>query len=140
MKTLKELVDIQDQYGFSDIQIIRFFFEKNDMEEEGIDLMHNLMKTKIDKMKQREYVVRAWTSYIPSLPLYKKYDLETANKLHILELDYISHGKQLSDARMAWAKENVPNIELPQPYFNPLLDYLREHGICFKGDDRYESN
>ena len=34
---------------------------------------------------------------------------------------------------MKWAKENVPNIERPKVYFNPLVEYLEVNGILFKG-------
>ena len=40
MITLKQLVKEQDIMEMSDIQIIKAFFEVNDLEEEGMDLIH----------------------------------------------------------------------------------------------------
>lgn len=64
--------------------------------------------------------------------LYEHYDLDIANKLHNLELNYLVNGGELSDVFLEWANENVPNIERPQVFFNPLVDWLEDKGIEFK--------
>lgn len=133
MITLEQLVKDQKWNSMSDIQIIKTFFDKNNMEEEGMDLITELSKTKIEKLKRKERIVKEWTSYLPSKYLYENYDLEIADWLHTLELDYLSHGGELSKSRLEWAKENVSNIERPQIYFNPLVEYLEEQGVLFKG-------
>lgn len=134
MVTLKQLVENQKYTGESDIHIIKTFFDKNNMEEDGIDLITELSKIKIEKLKRNERMVREWTSYLPSDYLYKNYDLEMAIKLHNLELDYISHGGELSKSRLEWARENIPNIECPKVYFMPLVEWLDNKGIRFKGE------
>lgn len=133
MITLEKLVHEQKYNGMSDIGVIRTFFNLNDMEEEGIEMITELSKTKIEKLKRKERIVKDWTSYLPSKYLYENYDLETADHLHTLELDYLSHGGELSKNRLEWAKENIPNIDRPQVYFNPLVEYLEINGILFKG-------
>lgn len=132
MTTLKELVANQNLTGDTDIQIIKAFFTLNDMEEEGMDLFYALTKSKIAKLNHRQYIVEEWVSYLPSTYLYENYDLETADMLHRLELDYLSYGEKLSDWSLKWAQENVPNIIRPECYFNPLVDWLEERGIEFK--------
>ena len=57
MTTLKELVPNQNLTGDNDIQIIKAFFTLNDMEEEGMDLIHELTKSKIAKLNHRQYIV-----------------------------------------------------------------------------------
>ena len=59
------------------------------------------------------------------------YDLDTADRLHSLELDYLANGGKLSDSFLKWAKENVPNIIQPEVYFFPLVDWLEERDIKF---------
>ena len=113
MVTLEKLVEEQKYNGISDIGIIRAFFDLNNMEEEGMDLITELSKTKIEKLKRKERMVKEWTSYLPSKYLYENYDLEIADRLHTLELDYLSHGGELSGSRLEWARENIPNIERP---------------------------
>ena len=132
MVTLEQLVQKQKLFDMTDIQVIKMFFSINDLEEEGVELITELSKAKIEKLKHRKQMVEDWTSYLPSKYLYENYDLETADKLHALELDFISHGCELSELRLKWARENVPNIVIPRAYFNPLIDYLEEKGIRFK--------
>ena len=132
MVTLEQLVNEHKLFDMTDIQVIKIFFDLNDLEEEGVELITELSKAKIEKLKRKKQMVEDWTSYLPSKYLYENYDLETADKLHALELDFISHGCELSELRLDWARENVPNIIRPQAYFNPLIDYLEEKGIRFK--------
>ena len=132
MVTLEQLVKEQKLFDMTDIQVIKMFFALNDVEEEGIELITELSKSKIEKLRNRNQMVEDWTSYLPSKYLYENYDLETADKLHALELDFLSHGCELSELRLEWARKNVPNIIKPQAYFNPLIDYLEEKGIRFK--------
>ena len=131
MVTLEQLVNEQKLFDMTDIQVIKMFFDLNDLEEEGIEMITELSKVKIEKLKSIKQMVEDWTSYLPSKYLYENYDLETADKLHALELDFLSHGCELSELRLEWARENVPNTIRPQAYFNPLIDYLEEKGIRF---------
>ena len=118
----------------SDVEIIKAFFTLNDMEEEGVDLIHELSKSKIEKMKHERRLAKEWICCLPSSYLYENYDLETANELHMLELDYLINGGELSSNFLKWASENIPNITRPGVYFNPLIDFLRSNGIEFKNN------
>ena len=132
-------MDEQKLTGLSDIGVIRTFFDLNDMEEEGMDLIQELTKRKVEKLKRRQRQVEEWTSHLPSKYLYENYDLEVADRLHTLELDYLSHGCELSSGRLNWAKENIPNIEKPFLYFQPLIEYLDSKDIRFKGEEPIEN-
>lgn len=138
MATLEQLVQKQKLFDMTDIQVIKMFFSINDLEEEGVELITELSKAKIEKLKHRKQIVEDWTSYLPSKYLYENYDLDIADNLHILELDYLSHGGELSNSRLEWARENLPNIEKPQCYFNPLIEWLDDKGIRFKGEKPIE--
>lgn len=139
MVTLKQLVEEQKFTGMSDIGIIKTFLDLNDMEEEGMDLIHELTKRKVEKLKIRQRAVEEWTSHLPSKYLYENYDLDVADRLHTLELDYLSHGCELSSGRLKWAKENIPNIKMPLMYFQPLVEYLDSKDIRFKGEEPIEN-
>ena len=115
----------------SDIQVIKTFFDLNNMEEEGIEMITELSKTKIEKLKHKHNVAETWICMLPSKYLYEHYDLDTADKLHNRELNYLVNGGELSSGFLEWAKENVPNIIRPQSYFNPLVDWLEDKGIEF---------
>lgn len=132
MITLKELVDNQKWNDATDIQVIKAFFELNDLEEDGIDIINNLAKSKINKIKNRYAIAKTWICMLPSKYLYENYDLDIADHLHILELNYLINGGELSVSQLKWAKENIPNIKEPQAYYRPLIDWLEKKEIQFK--------
>lgn len=65
MTTLKELVDNQELTNDSDIQIIKTFFILNSMEEEGIDLIYQLTKSQIQKIKNKQAISEEWITSCP---------------------------------------------------------------------------
>ena len=132
MITLKDLVTEQQISGRTDIEVIQNFFRLNDMEEDGIDLISELTKSKITKLKMKTYLAKEWICMLPSKYLYEKYQLDVADKLHLLELNYLVNGGELSEKLLQWAKNNISSIKEPQVYFRPLIDYLEERNIKFK--------
>lgn len=132
MITLKDLVTEQQISGRTDIEVIQNFFRLNDMEEDGIDLISELTKSKITKLKMKTYLAKEWICILQSKYLYEKYPLDVADKLHLLELNYLVNGGELSEKLLQWAKNNISNIKEPQVYFRPLIDYLEERNIKFK--------
>ena len=132
MVTLKELVANQAWNDATDIQIIKAFFELNDLEEKGIDIISSLTKSKINKIKNKYSIAETWICMLPSKYLYENYDLDTADWLHMLELNYLINGGELSENYLKWAKENVPNIKKPEAYFKPLIKWMEKKGIRFK--------
>ena len=132
MITLKELVQEQAWNDATDLQIIKAYFELNDLEADGIDIISELTKSKINKIKNRYDVAETWVCMLPSKYLYENYNLDIADRLHRLELDYLMNGCELSDKQLKWAKENIPNIKMPECYFQPLITWLEEREIRFK--------
>lgn len=133
MLTLKELVNRQEETDLSDVQIIEAFFTINGMEEDAIDLLGSLVKDKLRKMKDQQFLLETCTTSLPSKYLYQNYDLDTANMLHEMELDYLVNNGKLSSSYLEWAKANVPHIDKPYCYFQPLITWLEDQGIKFKG-------
>ena len=134
MVTLRELVENQKWNDATDIQIIRAFFEMNNLEEEGITLISCLTQSKISKIKNKYAMAEEWICMLSSKYLYENYDLDTANHLHMLELNYLINGEKLSKTQLKWAKENVPKIKMPETYFNPLIEWMEEKDIRFKDE------
>lgn len=133
MKALKDYIELQKFTNMSDIEIITSYFIDNDIEEEAMEFLHNLAKAKIEKMRRRQDIIKTWAYTIPSEYLYQKYSERTATMLHRIELDYIVNG-EVTGQRLEWAKENFPNMKMPEVYFMPCVDWLEEHGIKFKGE------
>lgn len=138
MTTLKNLIAYQELTGETDEQIICRYFIENNLEEQGMELSNKLAKSKIDKMKHREMIIKEWCYNIPSQYLYETYDLTTASMLHRIELDYIVNG-EVTEHRLKWASENLPYIKLPSTYFYPCIDWLAKQGIMFDDDGKYYS-
>ncbi len=132
MITLKELVQNQTWNDATDIQVIKAYFELNDLESDGIDIISELTKAKINKIKNKYETAETWVCMLPSKYLYENYELDVADRLHRLELDYLMNGGKLSDKQLKWAKENIPNIKMPECYFQPLIAWLEGKGIKFK--------
>ena len=130
--TLKELVNAPYIERPSDLRIIKHYFTENNLEEEAIQLIAELSESKVAKLKLRLENIDTWATYLPSTYLYKEYDLEIADKLHMMELDYLINEGKITSKKLKWAKENVPNILEPEAYFQPLIRYLEENGIKFK--------
>ena len=81
MITLEQLVKEQKWNDMSDIQVIKTFFDLNNMEEEGIEMITELSKTKVEKLKRKHNMAETWVCMLPSKYLYEHYDLDIADKL-----------------------------------------------------------
>lgn len=132
MKKLEELVKEYKYSEASDIDIIREYFISNDLEEKAIDMMNDLSRIKMEKLRNKNKIAEEWVCMLPSKYLYQNYKLDVADMLHRLELDYLIHEKELSSSNIKWARENIPNIKKPECYFQPVIHYLEEKGIKFK--------
>ena len=95
-------------------------------------MLSDLAAAKTSKLERHIDNFKTWAYYLPSQYLYKTYDLETATKLHQLELNYLANDRELSNSGLKWASENIPNIKEPEIYFRPLVDWLEKKGIRFK--------
>ena len=136
MKELKDYIELQKYTGMTDMEIITAYFIDNDIEEQAMEISHTLAKAKIEKMKYRQDIIKTWVYSLPSNYLYENYSVDVATKLHNIELDYIVNG-EVTNRRLEWAKENIPNIKMPEVYFFPCIEWLDKHGIRFKGGEIY---
>lgn len=135
MRELRDYIEMQKSTGMSDIEIITSYFIDNDIEEEAMELSHNLVKAKIEKTKHRQSIIKTWAYASPSAYLYQKYSVRTATMLHRVELDYIVNG-EVTGQRLEWAKDNFPTMKMPKVYFMPCVDWLAGRGIKFKEEQQ----
>ena len=133
MKTLKELVDAQRITGDNDITIILKWFCENNKEQEGIELIAQLSKSKSDKLQKTLDNARMWIPVLPNMydsnPDIKKEAaiyLERMTKLYILGCD-------LPTDLIVWAKTNIPKMDMPTVIFIPMVEWLKaKYSIEFK--------
>ena len=139
LKKLKDLVDEQQLSGMSDMEVILYYLASNNLEESAIDLINDLVKSKISKFKQYKFEVRQWVPNFHTSYLYETYPLDIADMLYKLQIDYIVNDRELSDVKIKWAQDHIPSIEIPEVYYQPLIEYLDSKGIRFKGEAPIEN-
>lgn len=122
--SLKELVENAKFTQESDLQIILNWFCVNEMESDGLELLPKLAKSQLDKVRNKLEYAQVW---IPNM-------ISTNNRYLDLLQQYCMLDKNLKDSieLYEWAKTNVPNMEMPIPYFRATNDYLKKYGISFK--------
>lgn len=136
-KSLRNYVEIGKLFGKSDLEIIRMYLIDNDLEEQGINMISQLAKSKIEKLDMR---IRAsqfiYDSSLMGLEmLLKKYSRKNALFLYELEHHFAS-SFSLPDKLVEEAREIIPTLNMPQWYYLDLVTYLwLEHQILFKDDD-----
>ena len=133
MPTLKDYIDNQKFTGDDDITIIRKWFSDNNREQDGIELISELSKSKCDKLQNILNCARTW---LPSLPdIYesnKGIDKEDANHLmRITKLYLLSC--ELSPSLLSWAESRIPEMDTPSVIFVPMVEWLKnKYNIEFK--------
>ena len=134
--TLKDLMYHYEESGCSvpDITIIEKWFIENNFEEEGLKLITELARSKISRVETSLNSIRAWDlGLITSKDIQKQgYDEETSAKLETLERAGLLN-KELGRLYLyKWAKETIPELDVPSIYYTPTLKYLSKYGIYFK--------
>ena len=140
--TLKELLirngDPTDPVKEADI--IERWFVENDFEDLGLSMISRLSAKKIKKLQDELSFAQSW---IPS-----KIDVScneeltndklTADMLNKI-ITYCMLSMPLPDSVLEWAKENIPNINVPKFFFMPTVKYLRKrYNIEFKDKPEWD--
>ena len=120
MKRLKDLIEGQKFSDISDIEIIKQFFVLNDMEEDGIGIINDLVESKVRKLRRKNYMAEEWVCMLPYKYLYKTYSLEIADKLHLLELDYLTYGGELSKKSFEMGKRKSSKCQRTGSIFQTI--------------------
>ena len=134
--TLKELVDNQKYTGLSDMDIIEAWFTLNNKESEGMSLITQLSKSKLNKLENTLSYARMWIPTVP--PIYEaniggKHSVskDVGNKLDAIIQRHLL-GMPLNEKLLNWAKETIPTMNTPAIMFVPAIEWLRdEYGIEF---------
>lgn len=145
-KPLKEYIELQKYTGESDIDIIKRWFIENRQESLGLSLIPELAQKQMDRVAVKLSYAQLWTPTIFNTVLFSKcnsgLDKDTKTKLTIiancaaLSINLKKHYSNVYE----WAKENIPNMEVPKAYFMPTLNYLASYGIYFKDREHLGKN
>ena len=130
MTTLTELVSAQKYTNLSDIDIIKIWFVDNDKESEGINLMAELSKSKFDKVDRQLKNAQTWIPIVPDVYESNKFMKNKVSKEEGKYLNKITQsfllGLDLDDELLNWAKNNIPNINMPTVIFSPMVKWLKD--------------
>ena len=130
MIKLRQLV-LEDAAGLSDFELIKKYFVDNGLELEGIKLLSDLAAAKAEKAQRQLDYARTW---IPNLVDIRDYvpDRDTERRLNWVA-QYTVLGLNLPDHLVEWAKATVPTLRVPQFYFMPAVQMLKDkYNISFK--------
>ena len=135
MIKLRELLDKYEGV-YNDQELIVEYFVQNNMEYEGMNLLISLARNKAQKVQNELDYIKSW---IPvKVDMTKVYSCkevgENLNQIIICQIC----GFELPNDLLKWAKENIPNMELPQLMFMDTVKWLKEkYGIRFKDGGKY---
>ena len=134
--TLKELLV---QYGYTtdpvkEAEIIEKWFVENDFEDVGLAMITRLSADKIKKVQDKLSFAQIWIPNKIDMNVNKEFanNKSTADMLNKI-ITYCMLSMPLPDDILDWAKENIPNINVPRFFFMPATKYLKEkYNIEFK--------
>lgn len=133
MKKLKSYID---GYGYlvDDKTIILKYITDNNLEQEYIELISKLAKSKVEKlegqMNQKNFIIESSAAGLESL--LKQYKKDIALFLLDLQLCYACTF-DFTENLIEKAKEIIPTIDYPQWYFRDVPTHLyQKYGIKFK--------
>lgn len=140
--TLKELLE---QYGYTtdpvkEVDIIERWFVENDFEDLGLSMIARLSTDKIKKLQDKLSFAQSWIPNKIDMNVNKEFanDKQTADKLNKI-ITYCMLSMPLPNDIVEWAKENIPNINVPRVFFMPTVKYLKErYNIEFKDKPQWE--
>lgn len=134
--TLKELLirngDTTDP--IMEAKIIEEWFTENDFEDVGLAMIPHLSACKLAKVQKKLDFAQSWIPNQIDMNINEEFanDKSTADMLNKI-VTYCMLSMPLPDGILKWAKENIPNINVPKFFFMPTAKYLKErYDIEFK--------
>ena len=136
MKTLKELVLMQNLNNKTDIEIIKDWFVENERESEGIDLMNILAKSKSDRLSNELCTLKGKIAmYGGADILYKNFGVKIGGRLNtIITLFILGYDieKEYTD-HFEWLKSTIPTLKCPKIFWRDFYEWLESKEIYFNG-------
>lgn len=143
MITLRELVMLQKLTGETDSQIVTRWFIENNLTTEGMEIMYNLAKHKIEDDEWRYgNLVGDMHMYGATESVIKEFGIKDGVKLDDIIRNYIickRTGENFEERYpqfIEWLKENIPQHKLPFVFWRDFADYLESKEICWKDGEK----
>lgn len=133
--SLEYLVEHNRFARLPDLYLIKEWFIKNDLEEEGLNLIVDLAKSKANKLEASLNSIRNWDLNMVTSEQFEKlgYDKDTSKNLELIErLGLLNNDLKQYTSLYEWAKETIPTLNRPSAIYVPTLRYLKKYNIYFK--------
>lgn len=139
------LLELLRQYGnttdpVKEADIIKRWFVENDFEDVGLSMIPSLSAHKIKKLQDKLSFAQSWIPCKIDMNCNQEFanDKLTADMLNYI-ITYCMLSMSLPDDVLDWAKENIPNINVPRMFFMPTVKYLKErYNIEFKDKPEWD--
>lgn len=139
MKSLKELLEESKLFHYEDIEIIKKWFTENNLEELGLQIIPELVRSKSEKIQKQLNYARTWIPAKIDMNTVDGINEDTAEHLNDI-ITYCILSMDLPEILLNWAKENIPKMNLPKFFFMPTIYYLKDrYGIEFKDKPEWYS-
>lgn len=118
-----------------DLYLIKEWFIKNNLEEEGLNLIVDLARSKSNKLEASLRSIRNWDLNMVTSEQFERlgYDKDTSKKLELIErLGLLNNDLKQYTSLYEWAKETIPTLNGPSEIYIPTLRYLKKYNIYFK--------
>lgn len=141
MKTLRELVQMQQFTQESDEEIIVKWFLENEKTVEGIDIISKLTKKKIENDEHKYGVlIGNLAMYNGTSNLIRGYGEEIGLKLDsIIRLYILGYDiKEQYPAHYTWLRDTIPTLKEPKIFWREFYDWLHDNGIYFMEEQKWK--
>ncbi len=121
-------------------KIIEEWFVENDFEDLGLSMIARLSTKKIKKLQDKLSFAQSWIPNKIDMNVNKEFanDKATADMLNKI-ITYCMLSMPLPDDILDWAKDNIPNINVPKFFFMPAVKYLRKrYNVEFKDKPEWD--
>lgn len=130
---------LQELTGETDSQIVTRWFTENNLTTEGMEIMYNLAKHKIEDDEWRYgCLVSDMHMYGATESLIKEFGRKDGVKLDNIIRNYIickRTGENFEERYpqfIEWLKEKIPQHNLPKMFWRDFADYLESKEIYWK--------
>jgi len=134
--TLKEIVDKYSVFGLKDLELIKYYFQVNNIQELAVELLTEISKDTIVEQKEYISIIKECSIYNQSILDNSNIDFNTKQTLINAAQNYVNNGSLnknvLDKLRNIFNNLNKDSINCFPKYF---LAYLQSEGIALEYSD-----
>ena len=131
--TLKEIVDRYSVFGLKDLELIKYYFQVNNIQEQAVELLTEISKDTIVKQKEYIDIIKDCSLYNQSILDNPNIDFNIKQTLINAAQSYVNNGsldkKILDKLKSIFDNLDKDSLKCFPKYF---LAYLQSEGIALE--------